>query len=113
MPYDAEDMNSKTAKLLRRYSRISELSLNQIKRQWNSDSPEKRAQTRTQMVSMLWSTKCREWRGRMGFVAKEAAESLGIPFDTYRGWEKGVIPAKFVRSVISDMMKQKEGQKSA
>jgi transcriptional regulator with XRE-family HTH domain len=60
------------------------------------------------MEQETWSTKCRTWREGLGLVAKEAAEKLGVPFDTYRGWEKGLVPAKFTRGAIVLLMRRAE-----
>lgn len=97
-------MNAKTAKLIRRFARVSGENYRTLKSRWNSESAPRRAEVRVQMEAQVWSTRCHEWRERMGVIAKEAADRLDVPFDTYRGWEKGATPARFVRNEISKRM---------
>lgn len=48
-----------------------------------------------------WIYLLRQWRDKKNLTTKEAAYTLGIPVDTYRGWEKGKhAPTKFTRDEI-------------
>lgn len=53
-----------------------------------------------------WSKLLRKWRDALNITAPQAAEKLGIPFDTYRGWEFGKhTPSKFVRRALMAAMR--------
>ena len=52
------------------------------------------------MVQML-----RDWRKKNGFYVKEAADKIGVPVETYRGWEKGKhLPTTAARQLIRSAM---------
>lgn len=36
-----------------------------------------------------WGQKLQAWRWPIGWYAKEAAQKIGVPFNTYRHWELG------------------------
>jgi DNA-binding transcriptional regulator YiaG len=107
-------MNQKTAKLLRKFSRISGETLPNIKRRWLASPPKRRSEVRAQMKSSLWQTKCGEWREKMGLELKNVPDVLPIPLDTWKNWEYGRnTPGRWVRQHISDLMEKAWKEKLA
>lgn len=100
-------MNQKTAKLLRKFSRVSGETLPNIKRRWLSSPPKRRAQVRTQMISSLWQTTCQEWREKMGLELKNVPDVIPVPLDTWKNWEYGRnTPSKIARDSVMYFMEQ-------
>lgn len=53
-----------------------------------------------------WVYVLRKWRDQNNLFARQAAAILGVPFDTYRGWEKGKhIPSEASRAEYARRMK--------
>lgn len=47
----------------------------------------------------------RKWRDKKELSARQAAATLGVPFDTYRGWEAGKhLPSSFARNEIKKIV---------
>ena len=45
-----------------------------------------------------------KWRKKSQLIQKEAADKLGIPFETFRNWEYGKNePCKFVKTKIREV----------
>lgn len=42
-----------------------------------------------EIQEISFAQKLRAWRKANDWLAKEAADFLGVPIDTYRAWEKG------------------------
>lgn len=99
-------MNQKTAKLLRKFSRVSGETLPNIKRRWLQSPPKRRAEVRVQMVSALWQTTCKEWREKMGLELKNVPDVIPeVPLDTWKNWEYGRnTPTKIVRDSVMFLM---------
>lgn len=52
----------------------------------------------------------REWRRKNNWYVKEAANTIGVPFDTYRGWEAGRhLPSTLAKNAIRACMQAYPG----
>lgn len=52
----------------------------------------------------------REWRKKNNWYVKEAANTIGVPFETYRGWEAGRhMPSTLAKNAIRACMKAYPG----
>lgn len=82
-------MNQRTSRLLQKYSTQSKQPLAQLKREWHDTPTKQRGKVRAQIVAALWGGKVRAWQKRHSLIRKEAAEVLGVAFETYRDWCDG------------------------
>lgn len=99
-------MNAKVFKLLRSYSRCSEIELTKVKQEWLSTPRSERGKVRTTMESGIWSNQLRDWQKQHGLLQKQAADKLNVPEDTYRGWmSMKRTPARHVRIALLTMMR--------
>lgn len=56
-----------------------------------------------------WAQFIRAWRKSKNLYAKQAADAISVPFDTYRGWEEGKHePHPLTRLEIERRMKAAE-----
>lgn len=65
-----------------------------------------------------WLYIIRRWRDKHGLFLKEAAAIMGVPFETYRSWEKGKhSPTPNTRRLLDGVMKEydraTDGKKAA
>lgn len=52
-----------------------------------------------------WVYILRRWRDKKELTAQQAAATIGVPFDTYRGWEAGKhLPSDFTRKTITEII---------
>lgn len=99
-------MNQRTVKLLRRFAIESGESFKTLKVQWHKTPRSRRAEVRAAMVAGLWAGKLRAWQKRCDLIQKEAADKLGVKFESYRDWCDGDgEPSKFARIEIERRMK--------
>jgi len=54
---------------------------------------------------VTWREELKEWRRVSGKIQKEAADSVGVPVETFRGWEcngkkRHRTPPKYVQNLI-------------
>ena len=107
-------MNSRTARLLRSYARHTNQPEAKVKQEWNRTPATKRGEVRAAMESGMWANELKEWRMQMGAKSgvpwiseKEAAAKLGVPYDTWRGWEcMRDTPRIYVRVALKAAMRQ-------
>lgn len=98
-------MDSQTVRLLRSYSRTTGKPISIVKREWLLTPSSKRGDVRVAMECGLWSCELRDWRKENGLIQKEAWMALGIPEDTYRGWEAmKSTPDKYCMAAVRRMM---------
>lgn len=102
-------MNGRTARLLSRYATQTGKSLKAVKREWHSTKTKQRGEVRRLMISGMWSATLRAWQKRMGWIQKEAADKLGVAFETYRNWvDADAIPRREAQLEIERRMRQLE-----
>lgn len=58
---------------------------------------------------MTWRDELRQWRKTSGKIQKEAADSIGVPVETFRGWEcegkkRQRTPPEYVQNLIREKM---------
>lgn len=71
----------------------------------------RRLRTGPSILASPFSEMLREWRKKNNWYAKEAANILGVPFETYRGWEKGKhLPSMLARGAVRACMKAYPGK---
>lgn len=56
---------------------------------------------------MTWRDELKQWRKVADKIQKEAADKIGVPVETYRGWEcagkkRGSEPPEYVKKMIRE-----------
>lgn len=100
-------MNGRTARALRKFATITGLPYSEAKHYWNRSPRNVRATYRKQVLEEIgkFSEQLKMWRGEL--TQKEAADKLGVPFETYRGWEyKKHFPSLLARAEVERRLKQ-------
>ncbi len=80
-------MNGKTAKAIRRFATKLGLPYAEAKKKWKQTPWPIRHIYRQQILQEIrdFAFRLKRWRGHK--TQKEAADLLGVPFDTYVNWE--------------------------
>lgn len=78
-------------------------------RPWHGKS-ERRQVLKARRAASPFATLLREWRKKNDWYAKQAADKLGVPLPTYRGWEAGRhLPSTLAKNAIRACMKAYPG----
>lgn len=73
----------------------------------------RRLRTGPSILASPFSERLREWRRENDWYAKEAANILGVPLETYRGWEKGKhLPSVLARGAVRACLKAYPGKEN-
>lgn len=63
---------------------------------------------------MNWREELKRWRVVSDLIQKEAADSLGVPFDTFRAWEAGRYePPSYTKKSIREKIHADTSAKSS
>lgn len=76
---------------------------------WRGKS-ERRQVLKARRAASPFARELREWRKKNNWYVKEAANTIGVPFETYRGWEAGRhLPSTLAKNAIRACMKAYPG----